>query len=43
MRLEQRHAEFTAYIPKKNTASLAHPPRRGLPRDVPELARRRAI
>jgi hypothetical protein len=31
MRQEQRHAEFTAYIPKKNTASLAHPPRRGLP------------
>ena len=31
MRLEQRHAEFTAYIPKKNTASLAHPTRRGLP------------
>jgi hypothetical protein len=40
MRLGKRHAEFTAYVPKKNTASLAHPPRRRLPgvtcRNCPE-------
>jgi hypothetical protein len=42
MRLEQRPAEFTAYVPKKNTASLAHPQARTARRDVPELARRRA-